>query len=199
MTQRVSLLLIAAVFAGPALAQADSGYDPGRNCRFYVMQLLPVPARCITELAGNWSMKPYIDGEFMFRNRDEWLKWRDREDYRHWKSHDYAWHAGLPPAPVAPPAPAAAPPPRLATPVPAAAALYCPPEISARVMLDRAALQGWAGPDGTLLLPLERPSRTEGGTLICTYGEGRNRITLSRPAWGRCIARADGTGFDCTP
>jgi hypothetical protein len=192
MTKIVRALLIAAVFAGPALAQSNDGYDPDRNCRIYVVQRLPVPVRCMAELLGNWSAKPYIDGEFMFRSRQEWLAWKDREDYRRWKAHDYAAHAAAPaPAsqPSAPPSPVPA-----ATNQPAAS-LYCPREISVRLTVDPKSLQGWSASDSTAVLRLEGSPRTDGGTLLCPYG----KVSLSRPAWGRCTPRADGTGFDCTP
>lgn len=193
MFKPASALLLTAAFITPALAQSEQAYDPGRSCRSYVLQHLPVPVRCMAELLGNWSPKPYIDGDLMFRNRDEWLTWKDREDYRHWKAHDYAWHAGLPAAPV----PAAAmPQPSVAAGQPGAS-LFCPRTVTARLVLDRAALEGWSGEDTLATLPLAPPPRVEGNTLVCTYGH--DRVTLTRPAWGRCTPRADGSGFDCTP
>lgn len=194
MSRHLYALLVAAAFVTPALAQSEGGYDPGRTCRFYVLQHLPVPVHCLAELLGNWSAKPYIDGAFMFRNREDWLAWRDREDYRHWKNHDYAWHAGMPSAPQ----PVAAPP-ALPTPPPPSGALYCPLTLAVRVVPNRERLAGWTGSDTDATLPLQPPPRAEGGTLYCTYALGRERLTLSRPAWGRCVARADATGFDCTP
>ncbi|GAA0574557.1 hypothetical protein [Rhizomicrobium electricum] len=184
--------LIAAVCAGPALAQSNDGYDPDRNCRIYVVQRLPVPVRCMAELLGNWSPKPYIDGEFMFRSRQEWLAWKDRDDYRRWKAHDYAAHAASP-APASPPS--APPPPVTTVANQPAASLYCPREISVRLTVDPKSLQGWSATDRTTVLRLEGSPRADGGTLICPYGQ----VSLSRPAWGRCTPRADGTGFDCTP
>ena len=198
MTKTLRVVLIAAAFAGPALAQSQTGYEPGRSCRTYVVQHLPVPIRCMTELLGNWSPKPYIDGEFIFRNREEWLSWKDREDYRHWKAHDYAWHSGMPATPVAPPPPAAP----IATPAAAGrpgAALLCPREITVRVSADARALEGWSANDTTAVVALDGLPHAEAGTLYCTYGQGRERVTLSRPAWGRCTTRADGSGFDCSP
>jgi hypothetical protein len=150
------------------------------------MQRLPVPVRCMAELLGNWSPKPYLDGDFMFRSREEWLAWKDREDYRRWKTHDYAGHGG-----TSPPAPASAPTPAANQP----AALYCPREISARLMVEQISLQGWSVRDETTVLRLEGMPRADGGTLSCSYG----RLTLTRPAWGRCTVRSDGTGFDCSP
>ena len=185
MSKRLCLILLAAGLAGPALAQNGTGFDPNRPCRSYVVQHLPVPTRCMAELLGNWSPKPYVDGEFMFRSYEEWLSWRDREDYKHWKARDYTWHAGLPASPPAAAIPAPAPT------GPPAAALRCPPPLTLRT----AAPTGWSGSE--TVLKLEPPPRVEAGTLICSYG--RDRLPLSRPAWGRCVVRADATGFDCSP
>ncbi len=201
MIRLIRLAVSAAVLAVPATAQSSDSYDPGRSCHSYVVQRLPVPVRCMAELLGNWSPKPYIDGDLMFRNHEEWLQWQGREDYRHWKNHDYAWHAGAAPQS---PSPAAAqtpspPPPPAQVSTQAPAALFCPAQISARVVLDQASLQGWSGADSGAMLRLDGTPRAEGGTLYCNYGLGRDRITLTRPAWGRCAARTDGTGFDCTP
>jgi hypothetical protein len=187
------LILATAVFT-PAPAQSEQGYDPDRSCRVYVLQHLPVPVRCMAELLGNWSPKPYIDGDLMFRNRGEWLTWKDREDYRHWKAHDYAWRAGMPPAAAPTVAPVA-----VAVAGQPAAALLCPRTIVARLVLDRAALQGWSGEETSATLQLAPSPRVEGNVLVCTYGNSSDRISLTRPAWGRCTPRTDGTGFDCSP
>lgn len=197
MITRLAALLCATAFALPAVAQSpvlaqNNGYDPGRACRVYVLQKLPVPVRCLAELLGNWSAHPYIDGEFMFRNREQYLQWRDRDDYRRWKNHDYNASAGLPPAREPPPVM-----PLAAQPAPAqpGAALLCPADISARLVPT--ALQGWTANDGAVTLRLDGVPRAEGGTLTCSYGPGH--VTLTRPAWGRCTVRPDGKGFDCTP
>jgi hypothetical protein len=196
MTKTLRLLLIAAALTGPAIADNDTGYDPGRSCRSYALQRLPVPVRCMVELLGNWSPKPYIDGEFMFRNREEWLAWKDREDYHHWKNHDYAWHAGMP---VTPPPAAPMPPAPVAASNQTGAALFCPREVSVRVQPEGRTLEGWSATDAVAVLHLEGMPRAEAGTLFCSYGAGRDHLTLTRPAWGRCVARTDGSGFDCSP
>jgi hypothetical protein len=182
-------------FGSAAIAESTAGYDPGRGCHFYVVQHLPVPVHCMAELIGNWVPRPYIDGAFMFRSREEWLSWRDREDYRHWKNHDYSWQGAGATPPVA--APPALPP----SPVPsgqAAAVLSCPLTLAVRVVPSQR-LTGWTGSDADATLPLQPPPRAEGGTLYCSYAVGRERLTLTRPAWGHCVTRADATGFDCTP
>jgi hypothetical protein len=201
MIARTAVAIAVAAFAVPALAQSNDGYDPGRTCRAYVMQKMPVPVRCMAELVGNWSAHPYIDGEFMFRNRQDYLLWRDREDYHHWKAHDYAWHAGMAPTPVNPPVSQPIPPPAPPPPAPpppavqAGAALLCPAEISVRLVPG--AVNGWNASDGTGTLRREGPPHTDGSTLYCSYGPGH--VTLARPAWGHCTVRSDGAGFDCTP
>lgn len=186
MNETARLLLITAAFAAPALAQTATHYDPDRNCRIYVVQRLPVPVRCMAELLGNWSAKPYIDGAFMFRNRKEWLTWKDRDDYRRWKSHDFAENAA--PSASAPPASTANQP---------TASLLCPREIAVRFTVEQSSLQGWSNPGETKALHLEGSLQTESGTLYCHYGSGT--VTLSRPVWGHCVPRADASGFDCTP
>lgn len=195
--------LLAAAITGPAFAQAgnETGYDPNRSCRTYVMQHLPVPVRCMVELLGNWSPKPYIDGDFMFRSPADWLKWKDREDYRHWQRGDFAFprngtapkvaapSAPVPPLPPAPTLPAAGEQP--------AAALLCPAEIPAQIV--PAPVQGWSGKGGNVMLRLAPQPRVENSSLLCFYGSEREQITLTRPVWGRCVVRGDSTGFDCTP
>jgi hypothetical protein len=178
MTLRIALLAI--VFIGSALAQTSPSYDPDRSCRYYVLRHLPVPVRCMADLLGNWSPKPYIDAGFMFRNREEWLAWKDRDDYRRWKAHDFTGQLAAPSV-----TPRAAP----VASSPATAALFCPSEITVRA----SAIEGWSGND--VVVPREGMPRVDTNTLICTYG----RITISRPAWGRCTVRSDGTGFDCSP
>lgn len=176
MTLRIALLAI--VFISPAVAQSSLSYDPDRSCRYYVLQRLPVPVRCMVDLLGNWSAKPHIDGAFMFRNREEWLAWKDRADYRRWKAHDFSDSATPPNA-----TPAATPSTQ------PAAALLCPGAVTVHVNAG----PGWSGND--VEVPREGPPRVDGNTLICAYG----RVTISRPAWGRCTTRSDGTGFDCSP
>jgi hypothetical protein len=200
-----TVLLFAAI-AIPAIAQTDGtvGYDPKKPCRFYVIRKLPVPARCLAELQGNWSARPYIDGEFVFRSYEEYLNWRDRDDYRHWKAHDFAFTAGASapaaPQPAAPPVPPA---PRMAE----SRALLCPVQIRVRLIpQDRAGLEsgGWTAGEGESLLQFDpsNPPNASGAMLSCTYALGGQRgvYLLSRPApAGRCVANAEGTGFSCMP
>ena len=183
---RLGALLLLAI---PALAQSDNGYDPGRNCRFYMVRHLPVPVHCLAELVGNWSPHPYIDGEFAFRDHDEFLRWRDREDYRHWKQHDFAWQPGA--ATVVASSGVASP-----APPPAGSAVLCP----AQVRIAAQSGEGWSASPTEMAARLDpsNPPRTTGAILICTYALGAERgaVMLSRPAPdAACRPRAD--GFDC--
>jgi len=199
MSPLVRLALAAGLVTPSALAQTpdDTGYNPDRNCHFYVMQRLPVPVRCMAQLIGNWSPHPFVDGDFLFRNHAEWLKWRDREDYRHWRNHDFTWKEGsvepaaAATAPAAPPAPA-----RQGT-----AALLCPAAANVHIVPDQAGSEGWNGSDRSAALPLDlkSPPRLDGQTLVCSYGDGRVAVTLTRPSWGHCAPRPDRKGFDCSP
>ncbi len=199
----VSLRLLGSVvvlLSVPAFAQSDTGYESGRPCRFYVVRHLPVPVRCLAELQGNWGPHPYIDGEFAFRDHGEFLRWRDREDYRHWKAHDYAWRAGgvAASAPTTP-IPAPVSPPVAATP----RTVLCPAQVAVS-LAPRASADGWTG--GQIEMPARldptNPPHASGTLLTCTYALGAQRgaVMLSRPAGDAvCRPRQDGTGFDCTP
>ena len=192
----------------PAIAQSDggTGYDPKKPCRFYVMRRLPVPARCLAELQGNWSARPYIDGEFVFRSYEEFLTWRDRDDYRHWKAHDYSFVAGTTAGPtpqLAPPPP----PPPMAPSMTASRTLLCPVQLRVRLVpLDRAGMEsaGWLASDGETVLRLDpsNPPHSSGAILSCYYALGSERgiYLLNRTAGeGRCTPNTEGTGFTCTP
>jgi len=62
-------------------------YDYHRPCLFYRYNDLPVPARCYGYFHGLWGSNVYVDGDFIFRDRDDWGRWRGRDDYRHWRGH----------------------------------------------------------------------------------------------------------------
>lgn len=200
--------LLFALAGVPALAQSsnNAGYDPRRPCRFYVVRKLPVPAHCLVELQGGWSTRPYIDGDFIFHDYDEYLRWRDRADYRHWKAGDYAYVEGSTPVAPPPPAPQMAP---AAAPVtaPAGRALICPAELRVKLVpFDRARLAqtGWPAEDGEAVLRLDHsnPPHSSGAILTCYYGLGDQRgvYLINRPAGdSRCLPNAEGTGFSCTP
>jgi hypothetical protein len=68
-----------------------TGYDYYRPCSFYRYNDLPAPARCYRYLYGYWGRNIYVDGDFIFRDRGDWWRWHDRDDYRHWRHHDFGW------------------------------------------------------------------------------------------------------------
>jgi|SRR5579871_1843475 len=67
-------------------------YDYYRPCWWYRQYDLPAPYRCYRYYYGLWGPAVYIDGDFIFADRDDWWRWHDRDDYRHWHDHDFAFH-----------------------------------------------------------------------------------------------------------
>jgi hypothetical protein len=65
------------------------GYRYDRPCKFYFNHDLPAPARCRGDYARFYHTNVYVDGGFVFRDRDTWNRWHNRDDYRHWHEH---WH-----------------------------------------------------------------------------------------------------------
>lgn len=55
-------------------------YDYGRPCWWYRDRDLPVPRRCYNYFYSIWGPGIYIDGDFIFRDRDHWWRWHDRDD-----------------------------------------------------------------------------------------------------------------------
>ena len=100
-------LMVAAVLAGAAAfgtAPANAGvhlsiglggpvymgYNYERPCWWYREHDYPAPARCLDYYRGRYGSNVYVDGDFIFRDRDHWNRWHVRDDYRHW--HDHDWH-----------------------------------------------------------------------------------------------------------
>ncbi|MDE2182181.1 MAG: hypothetical protein KGJ78_04095 [Alphaproteobacteria bacterium] len=219
-----AVVMLAAVVVPPALAQSEAAsgdaapsgdYDYNRPCRYYLVRHLPAPARCLVEFQGSWGVNAYIDGDFIFRDRNEWLRWRDREDYKHWRKHEFHWSAtqssngAAPSAPEAPP-PAAPPPANVAnaasaTP-PAASPVtsyVCPAQVTVRLSLSQP-VAGWSANDGEFQADLDasNPPHFSGSILTCYYrlGGQPGAFMLYRSVSARqCTARRDGTGIDCTP
>lgn len=87
-------------FATPASAQDFGvsvdfgGYDYNRPCEWYRYNDFPAPRRCYDYFYGIWGHGIYLDGDFIFRDRHDWWRWHDRDDYRHWRGHDFHWHGG---------------------------------------------------------------------------------------------------------
>jgi len=66
-------------------------YDPGRPCWYYREYDLPAPNRCYQDYYGYYGPGVFIDSGFVFRSHDTYYRWRDRDDWRHWRAHDYRW------------------------------------------------------------------------------------------------------------
>jgi len=94
-----------ALTAAPASAQVSFGfnvpglhiwtgsYDYYRPCSWYRYYDVPAPRRCFRYLSAYWGPDVYVDGDFLFRDRDDWYRWRDRPAYQHWRRHDFAYRA----------------------------------------------------------------------------------------------------------
>ena len=90
----------AAVVSAPTRAEVSfsfgigaptyDGYNYDRPCEWYRHHDLPAPRQCIGYYRGTWGSRIFVDGPFVFRDRDQWRHWRDRRDYHHWR--DYDWH-----------------------------------------------------------------------------------------------------------
>lgn len=72
-------------FGGPAYY----GYDYQRPCSFYFRHDLPAPRRCYRDYYGYYGSDVYISDGFVFRNRGTYGHWKDRDDFRHWRGHDW--------------------------------------------------------------------------------------------------------------
>ena len=68
------------------------GYHYDRPCWYYREHYLPAPARCLGYYRSHWGSNVYVDGNFVFRDHDHWNKWHDRDEYRHWRGHDWNGH-----------------------------------------------------------------------------------------------------------
>jgi len=64
-------------------------YDYYRPCSYYYRYGLPAPHRCYDYLRRYYGSGIYLDGDFIFRDRYTWGRWRDRDDYRHWQHREY--------------------------------------------------------------------------------------------------------------
>lgn len=105
MKSLTKVLLATAMLGGAALAVASpasarvgisigigtpgyyQGYYYDRPCEYYRVNDLPAPARCVGYYRGYWGSNVYLDGNFVFRDRDYWAHWRGRDDYRRWHDH----------------------------------------------------------------------------------------------------------------
>jgi hypothetical protein len=188
-----STVLFLVIGTGAAMAQSNlppagivSDYDLGKPCRFYLMRHLPAPAHCLVEFQGAWGPGSYVDGEFIFRSRADWLAWRDREDYRHWQKHEFHW-VSVGPAPAEPARPQGA--------------ILCPPQVAVKIVAgDPMALSGagWTLNGSELAVRSSNAPRVDGANLVCRYRLGESDVLLYQSAAShKCAPRADQTGFDC--
>jgi len=82
--------------ATPASAQISlsigiggGDYNPGRSCSWYRYHDFPAPRRCYGYFQGVYGANVYVDGDFIFRDHDDWNRWRSRDDYQHWRNHQF--------------------------------------------------------------------------------------------------------------
>ncbi|HEY1710381.1 MAG TPA: hypothetical protein VGG10_19070 [Rhizomicrobium sp.] len=68
------------------------GYNYYQPCRFYFNHDLPAPNRCLADYRRFYGPSVYISDGFIFRDRVTWGRWRDRDDFRHWRAHDWRGH-----------------------------------------------------------------------------------------------------------
>lgn len=69
-----------------------NGYNYERSCSYYRYHDLPAPARCLGYYRGVWGSNVYLDGNFVFQDRDQWGRWSGRSNYRQWHDHDWGGH-----------------------------------------------------------------------------------------------------------
>jgi hypothetical protein len=77
---------------GPAYV---GDYDWYRPCGWYFHWNLPAPARCYHDYYGFYGPNIYVYDGFVFRDRDDWGRWQDRDDFHHWRLGEYRradWH-----------------------------------------------------------------------------------------------------------
>ena len=56
-------------------------YDYGRPCWFYRKWSVPAPARCYRDYYGSFGPSVFVVDGFVFRNRDDYGRWHDRDIY----------------------------------------------------------------------------------------------------------------------
>ncbi len=68
---------------------SGSYYDYGRPCAFYRDYDYPAPARCYREYEGYYGSGVYLNSGFVFRDRNTWGRWHNRDDFHHWRDRDF--------------------------------------------------------------------------------------------------------------
>lgn len=71
----------------------DGYYHYDAPCWWYRQWDLPAPRRCYSYLEYYWGPSIYTEGGFIFRDRNEWRRWRHRDAFGHWRRHDFRWRA----------------------------------------------------------------------------------------------------------
>jgi hypothetical protein len=97
MTGAVALGAAAPAQAGVGISigiggPAYYGYDYAQPCRYYFNHELPAPGRCVADYRRFYGRGVYITDGFVFRDRVTWGRWRGRDDFRHWRTHDWRGH-----------------------------------------------------------------------------------------------------------
>ena len=64
-------------------------YDYGRPCWFYRRWDIPAPARCYRDFYGYYSSDIFLNGDFVYRDRDDFGRWRHRWQGREQRRHLY--------------------------------------------------------------------------------------------------------------
>jgi hypothetical protein len=64
-------------------------YDFYRPCTWYRYWEIPAPARCYRAYWGFYGRQVYIVDGFVFRDHEDWDRWHDRDEWRHWRAHEF--------------------------------------------------------------------------------------------------------------
>jgi hypothetical protein len=57
-------------------------YGPYHSCSYYRYWRLPAPSRCYRDYYDYYGPSVFIDSGFVFRDRDDFARFRDRDDFR---------------------------------------------------------------------------------------------------------------------
>lgn len=68
------------------------GYDYYRPCRWYFNHDFPAPRRCYADYRSYYGPSVYLSSGFVFRDRVHYGRFRDRDDFHHWRDHDWSRH-----------------------------------------------------------------------------------------------------------
>lgn len=68
------------------------GYNYSRPCSYYYRHDLPAPRRCYSHYRRYYGSHVYISSGFVFLNRTHYYRWHRRDDFRHWRNHNWRRH-----------------------------------------------------------------------------------------------------------